>query len=126
MKKRASFSSLILVLLVLTSSAIADELQLVDVHIHYSHDAWERTPPAAAVKLLRSAGLRKAFVSSSSDEGTQKLYQIAPDLVVPVLRPYRRRGEISSWMYDESVVSMLSERLDENYYAGIGEFHAFG
>lgn len=126
MGKRVNLSIWIIVLLTSVGSASAAELELVDAHIHYSHDAWERTPPPAAVELLRSAGLRRAFVSSSSDEGTQKLYQIAPDLVVPVLRPYRKRGEISSWMYDESVVPMLSERLDRNYYAGIGEFHAFG
>jgi hypothetical protein len=108
------------------TAASAGDLPLIDVHVHYSHDAWQRTPPPEAVKLLRDAGLKRAFVSSSSDEGTQKLYKIAPELIVPVLRPYRKRGEISTWMYDETVVSMLSERLEQNYYAGIGEFHAFG
>jgi hypothetical protein len=108
------------------TAASAGDLPLIDVHVHYSHDAWQRTPPPEAVKLLRDAGLKRAFVSSSSDEGTQKLYKIAPELIVPVLRPYRKRGEIPTWMYDETVVSMLSERLEQNYYAGIGEFHAFG
>jgi len=32
------------------------------------------------------------MVSSSSDEGTQKLYAEAPDLVLPALRPYRTRA----------------------------------
>jgi len=117
-------------LLTLLSASIAvasaNDLPLIDVHIHYSHDAWQRTPPPEAVRLLRNAGLKRAFVSSSSDEGTQKLYELASDLIVPVLRPYRKRGEISTWMYDESVVSMLSGLLERNYYAGIGEFHAFG
>ena len=40
--------------------------------------------------MLRQAGLKKAFVSSSSDDGTQMLHKAAPDLIVPVLRPYRR------------------------------------
>jgi predicted TIM-barrel fold metal-dependent hydrolase len=105
---------------------LAAELLLIDAHIHYSHDTWERTPPAEAVAILRKAGLKKALVSSSSDEGTQKLYAIAPDLVVPVLRPYRRRGETGKWLHDESVVDMLSERLKKYRYAGIGEFHASG
>lgn len=104
----------------------AGELPLFDAHIHYSHDAWDRVPPERAVGILRDAGIKKALVSSSSDDGTQKLYRIAPDLVVPVLRPYRKRGELSSWMYDETVKSMLSERLAANRYAGIGEFHADG
>ncbi len=103
-----------------------ETVPLVDAHIHYSHDAWEMLPPKQAVEVLREAGLRKAFVSSSSDEGTQKLYALAPELVVPVLRPYRKRGETASWMHDESVPEMLSALLDSNAYAGIGEFHAFG
>ncbi len=105
---------------------LAAELLLIDAHIHYSHDTWERTPPAEAVAILREAGIKKALVSSSSDEGTQKLYAIAPDLVVPVLRPYRRRGETGKWLHDESVIDMLSERLKKYRYAGIGEFHASG
>ena len=127
MRKRFELAVFFSVLLAAFSSLVtAGELQLVDAHIHYSHDAWEGIAPAEAVKMLRSAGLRRAFVSSSSDEGTQKLYKIAPDLIVPVLRPYRKRGELSSWMHDESVMAMLSERLASNYYAGIGEFHADG
>ncbi len=105
---------------------LAADLPIIDGHIHYSHDAWERTPPTQAVEILRKAGIKKALVSSSSDEGTQKLYAIAPDLIVPVLRPYRKRGEIGKWLHDESVVDMLSERLKKYGYAGIGEFHASG
>lgn len=102
------------------------ETPLIDVHIHYSHDAWDMLPPAAAVKALRDAGLKRAFVSSSNDDGTLKLHDIAPDLIVPVLRPYRRRGELSTWHDDPTVVDMIAERLEKRRYAGIGEFHIFG
>ena len=127
MQNRSRLAGVLTATLMLLSpgAGFGEALPLADAHIHYSHDAWARTPPEEAVKILRDAGLRYAFVSSSSDEGTQKLYALAPDLVVPVLRPYRKRGEITSWMYDESVVPMLSELLDRNDYAGIGEFHAF-
>jgi len=108
------------------ATAMAADRPIIDTHIHYSHDAWERLPPAEAVKVLRSAGLRKAFVSSSSDDGTQKLYKLAPDLIVPVLRPYRRRGEIGTWFKDPTVVDMLKDRLSKYRYAGIGEFHIYG
>ncbi|MCP4877100.1 MAG: amidohydrolase family protein [Gammaproteobacteria bacterium] len=123
------FKLLLLTTIVLAGhavSAIAEELPLIDAHIHYSHDAWEVLSPEAAVELLRRAGIKKALVSSSSDEGTQKLYRSAPDLVVPVLRPYRKRGELSSWIHDDSVKGMLSDRLEAHRYAGIGEFHADG
>jgi hypothetical protein len=99
---------------------------VIDVHIHYSHDAWSPLPPPEAIKLLRKAGLKKAFVSSSSDDGTQMLYKAAPDLIVPVLRPYRRRGELGSWVKDPSVIAHVEGRLKANTYAGIGEFHVYG
>jgi hypothetical protein len=99
---------------------------LADAHIHYSHDAWDMLPPAQAIKVLRQAGLKKAFVSSSSDQGTQMLHAQAPDLVVPVLRPYRRRGETGTWFRDASVGDMVADLLAKNTYAGIGEFHLFG
>ena len=76
--------------------------------------------------MLRQAGLKKAFVSSSSDDGTQMLYKAAPDLIVPVLRPYRRRGETGSWIKDPSIIAHVEARLKANTYAGIGEFHAYG
>ncbi|WP_199873375.1 amidohydrolase family protein [Ideonella sp. A 288] len=102
------------------------EMALFDAHIHYSHDAVDLVPPRQAVELLRKAGLRGALVSSSDDDGTQRLMAEAPDLIVPELRPYRRRGELSTWMRDDGVVRYLEERLAKYRYAGIGEFHLYG
>ena len=96
------------------SAALADPSRpLVDAHIHYSHDTWDVLPPAEAVKVLRQAGLRKAFVSSSSDDGTQMLHKAAPDLIVPVLRPYRTRGEISTWVRDPSIVAHVESGVTD-------------
>lgn len=104
----------------------ATELPLFDAHIHYSHDAWELVPPKQAVAILRQAGLRGALVSSSNDQGTQMLMAEAPDLIVPELRPYRSRGEISTWVRDDSVLRYLEERLAKYRYVGLGEFHLYG
>lgn len=115
-----------LVMLGFSAQIFAEKRPITDTHIHYSHDAWERTPPKKALDILREAELKLAFVSSSSDEGTQILYKLAPDFIVPVLRPYRKRGETRSWVHDESVISMLESKLANNVYAGIGEFHVWG
>ena len=104
----------------------AGAMPIFDAHIHYSHDAWELVPPKQAVQILRQAGLSGALVSSSSDEGTQKLLAEAPDLIVPELRPYRTRGELGSWMRDDTVPAYLEERLKKYRYVGIGEFHLYG
>lgn len=100
---------------------------LIDAHVHYSHDAWDMLPAEKAVAILRSeARLAKVLVSSSSDDGTQKLYAVAPDLIVPELRPYRSRGELSTWFRDETVIAHLEDRLKRHRYVGIGEFHLYG
>ena len=105
---------------------VAPPPPLFDAHLHYSHDAWERLPPKQAVALMRQAGLKRAMVSSSSDEGTQLLFAQAPDLVLPVLRPYRTRNEISTWAHDPTVVTHLEQRLATYRYVAIGEYHVFG
>lgn len=112
--------------LVLARTGYAEKLPIFDAHIHYSHDAVKLVPPKEAIKALRAAGLRKALVSSSDDNGTQLLYKEAPDLIVPSLRPYRRRGAISTWMHDLTVIDYVEKNLAINKYFAIGEFHASG
>lgn len=106
--------------------ARAADLPIFDAHIHYSHDAWDTVPPKEAVAILRKAGVKRALVSSSNDEGTQKLYAEAPDIIVPELRPYRSRGEIGSWMRDATVIQYLEQRLAKYRFVAIGEFHLYG
>ncbi|MEW6688410.1 MAG: amidohydrolase family protein [Pseudomonadota bacterium] len=116
----------VLLSLGLVQEARSAELPIFDAHLHYSHDAWEVVPPAQAIAILRRAGLKRALISSSGDDGQQRLYAAAPDLVIPELRPYRSRGEIGTWFRDESVIPYLEERLAKYRYAGIGEFHLYG
>lgn len=109
-----------------TAWAQAPMIPLIDAHVHYSHDAWTATPTDEAIAILRRSNLRKVLVSSSSDEGTQRLYKAAPDLIVPELRPYRSRGEIGTWFRDGSIITHMEERLKQYRYVGIGEFHLYG
>jgi hypothetical protein len=103
-----------------------EELSIFDTHLHYSRDAWDAYPVATVFGLLDKGGIRRAFVSSSPDEGTVMLYEAAPDRIVPVLRPYRERGELGSWYRDASVPPYLEGRLRRPIYKGIGEFHLYG
>ena len=112
----------IALLLAATATHAEQALPLNDVHIHYSHDAWEQLPPAQAIAALRDAGLQRAFVSSSSDEGTQKLYALALDFIVPVRRPYRRRGEISTWFRDDGELILRPLGLNEDDSAALVAF----
>ena len=122
--RSAAFGVAALTLLVQTAGA--ETLPIFDAHVHYSHDAVELVPPAEAVAILREAGVRKALVSSSDDRGTQLLVEAAPDIIVPSLRPYRRRGEIRTWMHDPTVIDYVEDKLARFEYRAIGELHAFG
>ena len=116
----------LVVLLASPAVAAASELPIFDAHVHYSHDAWSVVPPKDAIAILKKAGLKRALVSSSDDEGTQKLLKEAPDLIIPELRPYRRRGELSSWVRDPDNLKYVEELLKKNKYVAIGEFHLYG
>ncbi|MCX7892845.1 MAG: TatD family hydrolase [Burkholderiales bacterium] len=106
--------------------ASAAELPIFDAHVHYSHDAVESLPPKAAAALLRQAGVKRALVSSSNDDGTQKLLAEAPDIVIPELRPYRTRADTAGWTRDPGIVAYVEERLAKYRYVAIGEFHLYG
>jgi predicted TIM-barrel fold metal-dependent hydrolase len=111
---------------VLAGAAAAEELPIFDAHVHYSHDAWQNLPPKMAVELMRKAGIRRALVSSSNDEGNQMLVREAPEMIVSSLRPYRARGETGTWFRDESVLRYLEERLAKHRYVALGEYHLYG
>ena len=64
-------------ILCIPSFAIPADLPIFDAHLHYSHDAWENLPPADAVAILKKAGIKRALISSSGDEGQQRLYAAA-------------------------------------------------
>jgi hypothetical protein len=116
----------ILLMAALPRAGIAAELPLFDAHVHYSHDTRDVMPPKIAVEILRKAGVVRALVSSSNDDGTQALVAEAPDLIIPELRPYRQRGDIMTWTRDEAIVTYVEERLKRYRYVAIGEFHVFG
>jgi len=117
---------LLVVGLALPAAGWAAELPIFDAHIHYSHDTRAALPEKSAIAILRKAGVTRALVSSSDDDGTQALYQAAPDLIIPELRPYRVRSDISTWMRDEAIVTYVEERLKRYRYVAIGEFHVYG
>jgi hypothetical protein len=113
-------------LLLVPGLAGAAELPLFDAHVHYSHDAWSVVPPAEAVAILRKAGIKRVLLSSSDDEGTRKLVAEAPDLIAPSLRPYRKRGELGTWMKDPDALRYVEDLLRKHTYVAIGEFHLYG
>jgi Amidohydrolase len=101
----------------------AEDLPIFDAHIHYSQPDWAVFPPEQVLTILDRAGVRQALVSSTPDDGTLKLFDKAPQRIVPFLRPYRAREDMLTWHSDPAVQAYVEERLARGPYKGIGEFH---
>jgi predicted TIM-barrel fold metal-dependent hydrolase len=106
-----------------TAAHAAAQLPIFDAHVHYSRSDWDVYSPERALSILTAAGVRRAIVSSTPDDGTLKLYEKAPQTVVPFLRPYRSRDDMGKWHNDPGVQAYVEERLKRGIYRGIGEFH---
>ena len=124
-RRRVLVTSVAAALLPAAARGVGGPLPIFDAHIHFSHDAAERFSAGEAVAILEKADLRRALVSSSGDAGTRALHAAAPELVLPSLRPYRRRGEIGTWVDDPSVIDFLEDRLKRFRWVAVGEFHLF-
>jgi hypothetical protein len=102
------------------------DLPLFDAHIHYNREAWESFPPEDATAILTRAGVVRALVSSTPDDGTLRLWEREPGRIVPELRPYRFPRDMATWTKDPSVLAYVTERIRRGIYRGIGEFHLGG
>ena len=105
------------------SPSYAQDLPVFDAHIHYSQPDWAVLTPDQVLAILDRAGVRRALVSSTPDDGTLRLYDKAPQRIVPFLRPYRSREDMLTWHSDPAVQTYVEERLTRGIYKGIGEFH---
>ncbi len=103
--------------------AAEDDLPIFDAHLHYSADAWDAHPVDSILGYLDQAGVRRALVSSTPDDGTLRLYERTPGRIVPILRPYRTQRDMVTWTRDGSVLAYVEARLKQRVYKGIGEFH---
>jgi hypothetical protein len=64
----------LVVALVLGATPAAAQLPIFDAHIHYSQADWTAYTPERALSILAQAGIRRAIVSSTPDDGTLMLY----------------------------------------------------
>src|SRR5213594_2537961 len=113
----------VLLAVLLSPAAATAQYPVFDSHIHYSRPDWDVYTPERILSILARAGVRRALVSSTPDDGTLKLYEKAPAGIVPFLRPYRTRDDMGSWHSDPGVQAYIEERLKRGIYWGIGEFH---
>jgi len=119
---------ILIICLVLSYSAFSDNTDpvLYDAHIHYSKDMWETLPVEQALRMLKESNIHRALVSSTPTEGAEKLFRADPDLVIPMLRPYKSWRHRFTWFKDPQLKQYLLQHLERTPYRGFGEFHVFG
>ena len=99
---------------------------VVDAHLHYKWNQAEVTSPEAAIAALRENGVELAVVTGTPPELALRLYELAPDLILPIYGPYRDLGEWYRWQFRPELVDEARAGVQEGPYRGIGELHLIG
>jgi len=99
--------------------------KLNDGHIHYNKDVWNDLPPKQVFGLLTENGINRAIVFSTPTAGTEKLYKLSPQRVIPFLMPYRVFRDRFTWHSDQTMVDYVKQQLSTGIYKGFGEIHLF-
>jgi hypothetical protein len=105
-----------------------DELRLFDAHLHYNSEPTPLYPVDKVLDIFRRNGVTGILATSRPNTGTHALVAAkAPDVwVVPFIRPYRTRSDISTWFNDPAIFDLIQTEYKRGYYRGIGEFHIYG
>ncbi|MCH8090812.1 MAG: hypothetical protein IIC57_00515 [Proteobacteria bacterium] len=100
------FLAVALAAMALSAPVVAAEkmLPIFDTHVHYSQEAWRTFSPSAILDKLTAAGVARALVSSTPDDGTLMLYRADRERIVPILRPYRDGADMDRWFRDRGVI----------------------
>ncbi len=109
-----------------TGPAGAGELPIFDAHMHDSQSTWGVLSPEDVVKMMKKLDIIGALVSSTPDEGTQKLIKAAPDRVIGGFRPYRESNDLGRWYEKAELVPYSEKRLRSGRHRVFGEVHLYG
>ena len=74
------------------ATAQAQELPIFDAHIHYSRPDWQVFTPERILAILDQAGVQRALVSSTPDDGTLQLLCRSPAAHCPFPAPLPYTG----------------------------------
>lgn len=96
---------------------------LNDGHIHYNEVIWGDLPPDQALEYMAENGIDRAIVSSTPAQGTEMLYQLAPNRIIPFIRPYRTLRDVKTWHNNPEIVTYIKNKAATGIYRGFGEFH---
>ena len=117
------FFTFLVVLVFSAVPALAQDLPIFDAHLHYSRGAWDVFTPDAVLEKMKKAGVIGALVSSTPDEGTQKLLRAGHARIVGGYRPYQVSADIDFWYKKRKLISLAEKILPQGRHRAFGEIH---
>ena len=115
------------------SARAAEPLPIFDAHLHYNDEARSAYPVPDVLRRFRDAGVTTIIATSRPNDGTRALFAAAladpagSPRVVPFIRPYRTRADMSTWFNDPAIFALIEAELARDIdWRGIGEFHVYG
>ena len=119
------YRKIILYWQILLLPGIANASPLFDAHLHYNAADAAQLSPQQIVSKLEQNEIRRAVVSGTPASHTAKLYQHAPDRIVPFLSVYRNHEDKLKWQNDTRLPDRIELELKKGTWQGIGELHIF-
>ena len=117
-----------LLVLVPTSASAQTKLKIFDAHLHYNQEPAPFYRLEQVLEVFRRNDVAGIIANSRPNKGTHELVAAkAPGLlVVPFIRPYRTRSDVSAWSTDPTIPELIESEHRRGYFRGIGEFHIYG
>jgi hypothetical protein len=98
---------------------------IFDAQVHYNEASWFRVSVEAVLNTAEELNVPWLLVGSTPNEGTWKLYERAPQQVIPMLVPGFSRADRDNWFNNEKISAYIENELKHRPYRGIGEFFLF-
>jgi Tat protein secretion system quality control protein TatD with DNase activity len=98
---------------------------LFDAHLHYNAAHAAHYGPQEILRKLDQGNVTRAVVTSTPAHLATRLYQQAPDRIVPLLGVYGRPGDKTRWTQDTGLAARIEAELRKGVWRGIGELHLF-
>jgi predicted TIM-barrel fold metal-dependent hydrolase len=104
------------------------QLKIFDAHLHYNQEPTAFYQLDQVLDVFRRNHVAGIIANSRPNKGTHELVNAKAHglLVVPFIRPYRTRADVSDWSTDPSIYDLIESEYRRGYFRGIGEFHIYG
>lgn len=98
---------------------------LFDSHLHYNAEDARHYSPSDIVSILRANDIIGAVITSRPPRQVLGLYELAPELIAPILGVYQTAADKQNWTNDTTLPLRVEQALAQGPWRGVGELHIF-